>query len=171
MKIDFRKIESGLRDYTFDVGPEELVFDYTDVIFNDNIKAVIHTFPSEDKIIISGTGSTTAGGECFRCLKPINIHLEVNIKLVIQRVEGAGDYDTGDDDFVIIPKSQAEYNLAPHFRELFLMALPSKILCDPNCKGLCPYCGTDLNVNRCSCKPPDDSGYWDDLGKLLNRNR
>lgn len=32
-----------------------------------------------------------------------------------------------------------------------ILSIPTKKLCDENCKGLCPKCGTDLNKSECSC--------------------
>lgn len=32
-----------------------------------------------------------------------------------------------------------------------LLELPSKYLCDPDCKGICPECGADLNKTACDC--------------------
>ena len=48
-----------------------------------------------------------------------------------------------------------------------ILDLPSKHLCNDDCKGLCPICGIDLNVNQCSCSEPADP-RWDALKELLN---
>jgi uncharacterized protein len=37
------------------------------------------------------------------------------------------------------------------FRELILSELPDRPLCDPECKGLCPGCGVNLNTESCRC--------------------
>ena len=36
--------------------------------------------------------------------------------------------------------------------EQVMLALPAHPLCCPECKGLCPHCGADLNVTPCDCK-------------------
>ncbi len=36
-------------------------------------------------------------------------------------------------------------------REQVLLALPLKITCREECKGLCPQCGKNLNQEQCSC--------------------
>jgi uncharacterized protein len=36
-------------------------------------------------------------------------------------------------------------------REYVLLELPMQPLCRPDCRGLCPECGADLNVEQCSC--------------------
>jgi uncharacterized protein len=35
--------------------------------------------------------------------------------------------------------------------EQVLLALPMKPLCTVDCKGLCPTCGTNLNLKSCNC--------------------
>jgi uncharacterized protein len=42
-------------------------------------------------------------------------------------------------------------DLGQMMREQFYLALPMKPLCQPECKGLCPVCGTNRNRETCSC--------------------
>jgi len=44
-----------------------------------------------------------------------------------------------------------EISLEPLIREQALLALPTRPLCDENCRGLCPRCGADLNESECRC--------------------
>ena len=40
--------------------------------------------------------------------------------------------------------------------------LPQKVLCDEDCKGLCPKCGANLNKETCSCsETASDEDYID----------
>ncbi len=32
-----------------------------------------------------------------------------------------------------------------------LPEMPMKVLCNEECKGICPKCGTDLNEKDCGC--------------------
>ncbi len=36
--------------------------------------------------------------------------------------------------------------------EQIFLALPVKVLCTDNCKGICPGCGANLNEEACRCK-------------------
>jgi uncharacterized protein len=45
-----------------------------------------------------------------------------------------------------------ELDVAPLIRELAWLAIPMKHLCDPECKGLCPQCGVNLNEEPCQCE-------------------
>ncbi len=45
-----------------------------------------------------------------------------------------------------------EIDLSPLIREQLILALPSRALCDENCRGLCPHCGQNLNLGECGCR-------------------
>lgn len=49
-----------------------------------------------------------------------------------------------------------EIDLAPMLREQLVLAVPFAPLCAEECKGLCPQCGVDRNLEECSCEPPVD---------------
>ena len=48
-----------------------------------------------------------------------------------------------------------------------LSGLPITILCKPDCKGLCPKCGANLNKTTCNCPSVESDAVWEKL-KLLN---
>jgi len=39
------------------------------------------------------------------------------------------------------------------YREFLILAMPIKPICQPDCKGLCAVCGTNLNVTTCEHHP------------------
>ena len=47
-----------------------------------------------------------------------------------------------------------------HFAEILedqaLLALPTKMICQESCLGLCPQCGMDLNTDSCRCSEKID---------------
>jgi uncharacterized protein len=50
-------------------------------------------------------------------------------------------------------------DVTPDIREDILLQLPHFPVCSPDCKGLCPQCGTNLNEGTCDCRPPDDNRW------------
>ncbi|HET8668748.1 MAG TPA: DUF177 domain-containing protein, partial [Terriglobales bacterium] len=48
-------------------------------------------------------------------------------------------------------------------REQVLLSVPIKTVCRDECKGFCPHCGKNLNVETCSCKPAAADPRWDAL--------
>ena len=53
-------------------------------------------------------------------------------------------------------------------REQVLLATPVKLVCRDDCKGLCPQCGANLNVETCNCQQPGDP-RWAALSELKNK--
>ena len=51
----------------------------------------------------------------------------------------------------------------------FVLGLDSKTLCRPDCKGVCPRCGHNLNDGPCACRPEADSPFAV-LGQLLDED-
>ena len=59
-----------------------------------------------------------------------------------------------------------EISLQQGIQEQVLMAFPLQPLCDKDCKGLCPQCGSDLNHNECGCERKSGSNKFAALKNL-----
>lgn len=86
------------------------------------------------------------GTACARCGKPVvqKFSFELNEKLI---KEGSG---CTDEDAVVF--SGNEIDVVDLAVNAFLMEAPGRFLCKEDCKGLCPVCGKDRNVEACSCE-------------------
>lgn len=58
-----------------------------------------------------------------------------------------------------------ELDLREGLRQYLLMSEPLKPLCKPDCAGLCPGCGADLNAGQCGCSEGHDE-RWKALAPL-----
>jgi uncharacterized protein len=104
------------------------------------------------------TGAMNA--ECRRCLTDVGENVEGEMHLIFAEQD---DPDAADDpDMYLIEDRAAELDLRPALREQWLLFAPRFSLCSESCKGLCPTCGTDRNVNSCDCAAQADS-RWDTL--------
>jgi uncharacterized protein len=63
--------------------------------------------------------------------------------------------DESNDDFILLEKPQLD--LDQLVTEDIFLALPTKILCKNDCKGICQKCGKNLNHGQCSCEKATDS--------------
>ena len=55
--------------------------------------------------------------------------------------------------------------------DLLVLNAPVYGLCKPDCKGLCPVCGCDLNLMQCSCSRTVKNANFaslEELAQLLN---
>ena len=59
-----------------------------------------------------------------------------------------------------------QLDLSAWARDALVLALPDKILCRPDCAGLCPVCGRDLNVEPHEHEDEQPDSRWAALAEL-----
>ncbi|MDD2499121.1 MAG: DUF177 domain-containing protein, partial [Desulfitobacteriaceae bacterium] len=59
-------------------------------------------------------------------------------------------------------------DILPQVLQTILLELPMKVLCREDCKGLCPVCGTNLNIKECRCERESIDPRLAALKNLLN---
>jgi uncharacterized protein len=119
-------------------------------------------------------GHLAAGLElqCARCLEPVKQEVTRDFEL-LYRPLGA---DAGRDE-LSVTDAEAEIGyyqgdgllLEDVLREQVLLALPLKVTCGPDCKGLCPQCGKNLNQEQCSCSTAVEDPRWAALKEVRGR--
>lgn len=85
---------------------------------------------------------------CDRCGELTKTDWEKDFSHVLVRALGNEQDDDGD-EYVVVPEERLD--LDELLREDILLELPSKYLCSPDCRGLCPRCGANLNLGDCGC--------------------
>lgn len=88
--------------------------------------------------------------ECDRCLAPVERDVEEKFFHVVV-TETANDPD----DAEYLPAPDAMLDLAEVAMTDLRLSMPTKILCKPDCKGLCPVCGQNRNTGDCGCSSAD----------------
>ena len=119
-------------------------------------------------------GRLSAGLElqCARCLEPVRQEVKRDFEL-LYRPLGA---DAGRDE-LSVTDAEAEIGyyqgdgllLEDVLREQVLLALPLKVTCREDCKGLCPQCGKNLNQEQCSCSTEVEDPRWAALKDVRSR--
>lgn len=103
---------------------------------------------------------------CKRCLKPVVTNCSSKFTHPLKETQEEPSFQ---DDFV--PISRGSLALTELVTSDLLLSIEKAPLCMPTCKGLCPVCGADRNVNPCGCtieKPKDPR--FDKLRQLLKDN-
>jgi uncharacterized protein len=102
-------------------------------------------------------------GECRRCLKPVGGTLRAEVR---EMYRPRAAREAVDEDEETYPLSGEQLDLRPLVRDTILLDLPIAPLCRPDCQGLCPTCGADLNDGPCSCPRPAGDPRWAVLDSL-----
>jgi uncharacterized protein len=101
-------------------------------------------------IEVSGTVEAPWSGACRRCLA------EATGTLVLPVRELYTESGDGEDTY---PLDGETVDLEVLAHDAILLELPPAPLCRPDCRGLCPTCGADLNDRTCDCEPPRDPRF------------
>jgi DUF177 domain-containing protein len=106
---------------------------------------------------------------CDRCLNEVKIPARIPFDLFYAPAEsGAGapaERELFDRDLDFATYENDQIDLDELVLEQLELSLPRRVLCREECRGLCPQCGADLNVEQCECKPQIDP-RWRALADL-----
>jgi uncharacterized protein len=123
-------------------------------------------------IRVQGKLSTSLETDCARCLEPLTQAVERGFDL-LYRPQGA---DAGRDE-MSVTDAEAEISyyegegllLDDVVREQVLLAVPLKVTCREDCKGLCPHCGKNLNEEQCGCEVTLEEPRWAALKEIRDK--
>jgi len=119
-------------------------------------------------LLVTVRAAARIQGTCSRCLaavqSPIELDFQEEFIPVVDPLSGAHiSAAEVEDNFVI--DADMMLDLGEAIRQYALMSSPSKPLCRPDCAGLCPTCGANLNESPCAC-PTEAEGRWRALAAL-----
>ncbi|MBR4890487.1 MAG: DUF177 domain-containing protein [Clostridia bacterium] len=100
--------------------------------------------------------------ECARCLKELVLPISFDFDETLTQ-DGE---EIADRDSVIIFEGK-EIDLKELVVSNILLNLSYKYICDNNCRGICPKCGTDLNTDKCDCADDDIDPRWEQLKNFM----
>ncbi len=116
------ELEGSIRAVEVDLDPPEATLD---------IRVRVEKCGGE--VLVEGTVRASFNRECALCLKPAVLGI--------------------DESFVSscpLP-GITEVDILPDIRDAFTAGFPIQLKCSPECKGLCPGCGRNLNEGSCGC--------------------
>jgi uncharacterized protein len=128
----------------------------------------------ENRFRLVGRARTTLQVPCSRCLEPFRIPVDAPFDLSYLPQadnDGEGEREIQDEDLSTSYYSGEAIDLGGLLREQFYLALPMKPLHDPDCKGLCPHCGTNLNRETCDCTVTWEDPRLAGLKSLLDEKK
>ncbi len=120
---------------------------------------------------VSGSFTAEGEGECDRCAESVALVLEREFRTVFvpaSRDPGeTGDHELQAADLDISFYDGGGIEVDDIFWEQVALALPTKVLCREECRGVCPHCGTDRNRSECHCPGETGEGPFDVLKTLM----
>jgi len=115
------------------------------------------------EIHIRGHVATSLEASCDRCLGSVAIPVERDFDLFyrpVSTIARAEEVELPEDELDVGFFSGDGIELADVVTEQVILSVPMKVICQTECRGLCPVCGANLNVQKCGCLPPaEDSPF------------
>ena len=102
-------------------------------------------------------------GPCFRCLE--DAVLDVPVSAREYQAVNPGD----DEELRTIYLEDDKLDLSAWARDAIALELPDKILCEPDCAGLCPVCGKNLKDEPHDHGEPEPDSRWAALAELKEK--
>lgn len=96
-------------------------------------------------VLVTGTAEARLAGQCVRCLVDVTDAMVADFQeLYVYPDKVSGDTETEEE---IRHLDGDLIDLEPVLRDAVVLDLPFQPLCRPDCRGLCPECGADLNAD------------------------
>ncbi|MBI1760353.1 MAG: DUF177 domain-containing protein [Acidobacteria bacterium] len=106
---------------------------------------------------------------CDRCLTDVAVTIDQAVNLVFIPLEAErvakGETELHERDLEFSFYENDELDVDQVIREQLELALPVRVLCQADCRGICAQCGADLNTDACNCQPLVDP-RWQELAEL-----
>ena len=105
------------------------------------------------ELFFSGFLSAEVTATCARCAEDFKVVSKRDFRFVLapKSVGVLSGKDLNAEDLEFSLYEGEEVDVSPLMREQLLLALPTRPLCQEGCRGLCPQCGTNLNLKACNC--------------------
>ena len=106
-------------------------------------------------LVMTGNIHTTIHGVCDRCASDFTQDVEFPIDVVL--VTELSNEENEDE--WVFPLEGDSADLEDIVRTVFVLNMDTKLLCKPDCKGICGGCGRNLNHEDCSCQKELDPRF------------
>lgn len=135
LKLSIRDIPTGGLTIDRVVKPEEIGLTPDDCPIKSNLTVKARAERGSNFVIVQAAVNAVTQEYCARCLAPIDL--------------------THDKEFTFHFEVQSPndvFDVGEEIRQEFVLDTVTRILCRPDCKGICSGCGANLNTEQCRCK-------------------
>ncbi len=152
-------IPGGRADFDYELDLSGMAFPSV-AGFSTPVHAVGYVKNTAGILDLSADITADAVCVCARCCKEFTKHIQLHTDAVL--ADEVQDEYTSD----VFPLQGDDADIDEVVITAFVLNLDQRILCRPDCRGLCEKCGADLNDGSCGCKKEIDPRLAS-LGKLL----
>lgn len=155
------------KEFSLDMDTFTYNGDKYSVIFKEPV-AMTFTNIFVGKALVEGSGKLSLDLKCDRCLNAVPYEMDLQFSYEVFSPDNLSE-DNEDDEVNFM--EGYELNVVNLVNNEILMSWPMKVLCKPQCKGICTVCGKDLNTGECGCDTFVPDPRWAALKDIFNANK
>ena len=171
MKIKVKDLPEEGELIKLDEGPEWFIerlkgFRDADVHPFGRVEGEIFVQPMVDNVLTRGHAKCGMRLTCDRCLKEFDKPMDVDINCLYEpgskknREAKSAEIELSEGEMESGFYYGGEIDMRDVIAEAVLLSLPISIVCGDSCKGLCPVCGKDQNLESCPCDKTVADPRW-----------
>lgn len=130
--------------------------------FDDKCTIKGYILNNSKSLELNASVSGRAKVHCARCGSPMYVDISFPVSEILVREDA--EFSEDED---VVSYSGNVIELDEIITNSFLMNVSGKYLCSEDCKGLCPYCGINLNEQSCSCEKDIIDPRWEKLAEIM----
>lgn len=141
---------------------------------NGPVRMEVTLVGGDRRVMLHAQIQTEIETVCDMCLTPVSYPLDFEIDEVLMSAhdvdvlsEHGGDREEMESENWIYDDVHLDLNYL--VLNAILTQLPLRHLCRPDCKGLCPHCGANLNDGPCDCENTEIDPRWAILAQLQEK--
>jgi uncharacterized protein len=156
----------------FEFSPSDLARIEIERIGEVAIDATVSAGDAPGEYVGRGEVRYSADLSCARCLDPYPVAtvspfaVRFRPRPAASTLEEDLEIEIGEEDLDVEHYTERSVSLKDLAAEQIHLSIPMKPLCDEDCLGLCPTCGTNLNREPCSCASPEQDDRWGALREI-----
>jgi uncharacterized protein len=169
MIVEVAKIQNSSKSFDLRIEPDEIDLTSEFARVSDVTQFRGKVSSSNLQTFVRGEIKTTVELNCNRCLKILVKELDFsfqNAYILAEDYTKEAEFELEKKDLEISIFEGDKIDLREVAGEQIALVLPTQILCNDKCKGLCEKCGANLNLIDCNCKENEVDPRWSALKNL-----
>ena len=169
MRIELANLDDGKGEFSAKYEADQLELEDERVRLSSPVTVEGRVKRRGAEVLVSGHIEGKLAIGCDRCLKPLE--LPINNDFELEYVTDS-DYETShaaelnEEEMSLSVFDGVGIDVDEIVKEEVLLAIPTRLLCRDDCKGICSVCGVDRNITNCNCETSDIDPRWDALKSL-----
>lgn len=165
LKADLGHLRRARRvEIAEDLSPDDPRWEGTGLEFRKPVAVRLEVQMVGEDVLVRGRIAGEAALECRRCLAEVVAEFDERVSALFRPDLEPAEAEA--EEVYTYASRERELDLMPAVREHVVLAVPKYAVCDAACRGLCPRCGANLNIEECRCRVEEVDERWAALRKL-----